>query len=101
MVIKVSSNHWLAVYDSDAPNAIGYSVSEDGIHWTPEQVLVVQSEKARWAGDDGLWEVRTPLGLLPYEDGTYILLYTAKIKSVIPHYWAVGKCVVRLEMPDK
>lgn len=97
----MACSSWLAVFDSDSPNAIGYSVSADGVNWEAERVLVVQSENARWAGDNGLREVRTPLGLLSQGDGTYILLYTARIKSVKPAFYAVGKCVVQLTLAEK
>lgn len=101
VVQEVAPGRWLAVFDSDSPNAIGYSVSVDGVNWEPERVLVVQSKNARWAGDNGLREVRTPLGLLAQGDGTYILLYTARIKSVKPAFYAIGKCVVRLTLAEK
>jgi len=94
VVQEIAPHRWLALYDSNAPNAVGYSFSADGLHWTQEKILVVQSEKNRWSGDNGLWDVRTPLGLLPQDDGTWILIYTAKLKT--ERYWAVGQCTVRL-----
>ncbi|MGN6644555.1 MAG: glycosyl hydrolase family 28 protein [Verrucomicrobiota bacterium] len=94
VVQEILPNRWLALYDSDSPYAVGYSVSADGVNWTPEKRLIVQGEGQHWVGDNGLWDVRTPLGLLPQADDTFTLLYTAKLKS--QSFWAVGKCTVKL-----
>jgi hypothetical protein len=66
----------VAVYDNHQPNEVGYAVSNDGIHWSSGQHLVVQK-------DDGIWasEVRTPLGLIEEGNGTYTLFYTANQKT--------------------
>lgn len=97
VVLQLGARRWITVYDSNSPHAIGYSFSSDGVHWTQEKTLIVQSEGNRWSGDNGLWDVRTPLGLLPADDGSYDLIYTAKLKS--QPFWAVGKCTVRFSEP--
>jgi len=62
----------VAVYDNDEPNSIGYTFSEDGIHWSAGQHLLVQDGKGVWAS-----EVRTPLGLIPEDKNSFTLFYTA------------------------
>jgi len=75
IVTKLSDGTYLAVYDTDAPNAIGYTFSADGIHWSAGQELVVQQGTGVWAT-----EVRTPLGLIPEGNGEFTLFYTANEK---------------------
>jgi hypothetical protein len=81
IVSRLSDGTYLAVYDTDAPNAIGYTFSNDGIHWTSGRHLVVQGENAVWAS-----EVRTPLGLIDEGKGLFTLFYTAneKVSGVGP-----------------
>lgn len=75
IVSKLSDGTYVAVYDTDAPNAIGYTFSNDGVYWSAGQHLVVQK-------DDGVWatEVRTPLGLIDEGTGSFTLFYTANEK---------------------
>lgn len=69
---RLNDGTYAAVYDTDAPNAIGYTFSSDGIHWSAGQHLVVQEGDGIWAS-----EVRTPLGLVPEPNNTFSLFYTA------------------------
>jgi hypothetical protein len=72
IVTQLKDGTYVAVYDSEVPNAVGYTFSSDGIHWSPGEPLVVQPKgKGRWAD-----HVRTPLGLIPESDGTFTLFYT-------------------------
>ncbi|HVT96915.1 MAG TPA: hypothetical protein VHE33_05360 [Acidobacteriaceae bacterium] len=75
IVTRLTHGGWIAVYDNHVLNEIGYTVSEDGIHWSAGQHLVVQS-------GDGVWatEVRTPLGLVEEKGQTFTLFYTANQK---------------------
>jgi hypothetical protein len=75
IVTRLADGTYAAVYDTDAPNAIGYIFSVDGIHWSAGQHLVVQRGSGVWAS-----EVRTPLGLVPEEHDWFTLLYTANEK---------------------
>ena len=75
IVTKLSDGSFVAVYDTDAPNAIGYTFSQDGIHWSWGQHLVVQQGSGIWAT-----EVRTPLGLIPERGDKFTLFYTANEK---------------------
>lgn len=72
VVTKLQDGTYVAVYDTDAPNAIGYTFSNDGIHWSQGQHLVVQEGKDVWAS-----EVRTPLGLIAEGPDWFSLFYTA------------------------
>ena len=75
LVTKLENGTYVAVYDTDAPNAIGYTFSADGIHWSAGQHLVVQEGDGVWAS-----EVRTPLGLIPEGKDSFTLFYTANEK---------------------
>jgi len=75
IVTQLSDGSFVAVYDSDAPNAIGYTFSKDGIHWSPGQHLTVQAGTGVWST-----EVRTPLGLIPEQNDSFTLFYTANEK---------------------
>lgn len=75
IVSQLSDGTYIAVYDTDAPSAIGYTQSSDGTHWLPGQSLVVQQGNGVWAT-----EVRTPLGLIDEGNGSFTLFYTANEK---------------------
>ncbi len=75
IVTKLEDGTYVAVYDTDAPNAIGYTFSADGVHWSAGQHLVVQEGQGVWAS-----EVRTPLGLIPEGKNSFTLFYTANEK---------------------
>jgi hypothetical protein len=75
IVTKLTDGTYVAVYDTDAPNAIGYTFSSDGVHWSTGQHLVVQEGSGIWAS-----EVRTPLGLIPEGKDSFTLFYTANEK---------------------
>jgi len=93
--------YFVAIYDSgiiegdneyrNDPLQVGYSVSIDGLVWPPGARLDVRdiADQENWAED-----VRTPLGLIPMEDGTYLLLFTAKKKG--EQFWAVGAARVQI-----
>ncbi len=75
IVTKLDDDTYVAVYDTDEPNAVGYTFSGDGIHWSAGQHLIVQEGKGVWAS-----EVRTPLGLIPEGKDSFTLFYTANEK---------------------
>ena len=75
IVSQLSDGTYVAVYDTDAPNAIGYMLSNDGTHWSDGRHLVVQEGNGVWAT-----EVRTPLGLIDEGNGGFTLIYTANEK---------------------
>jgi hypothetical protein len=75
IVAQLGNGTYVAVYDTDATNAIGYTLSKDGVHWSSGQHLVVQEGAGGWAT-----EVRTPLGLVEEGKDLFTLLYTANEK---------------------
>ena len=71
IVTAAAGGGWLAVYDTEPADAIGWSYSADGVRWMPGRPLVVQPTRGRWARD-----VRTALGLIDEGGGRYTLFYT-------------------------
>jgi len=72
IVTQLRDGRYLAVYDATKdPDAIGYSISEDGIHWPAGRSLVLQPKTGKWSP-----EIRTPLGLVDEHDGTFTVFYT-------------------------
>ena len=72
IVTRLRDGRYLAVYDTARnPDAIGYSISADGIHWPAGDLLVLQPATGKWSP-----EIRTPLGLVDEDDGTYTMFYT-------------------------
>ena len=72
IVTRLNDGRYVAVYDTGKnPDAIGYSISADGIHWPPGEALAVQQQRGKWAH-----EIRTPLGLVEEADGTFTMFYT-------------------------
>lgn len=105
IVTKLDDGRYVAVYDTDAPNAIGYTFSRDGIHWSQGQHLVVQQGSGIWAS-----EVRTPLGLIPEGHDSFTLAYTAneRVSGTGPDAnginstpGAMGLVEVRITKPTK
>jgi hypothetical protein len=72
IVTRLDNGSYIAVYDNDHPNAVGYAWSSDGLHWLPGRDLVVQPK------GNGFWadNVRTPLGLVAEGHGLFTLFYT-------------------------
>ena len=101
VVTRLKDGTYVAVYDTDVQNAIGYTFSRDGVHWSDGQHLIVQKDSGIWASD-----IRTPLGLVPEGNDSFTLLYTAFEKgsgapaaasSIPPSTAAVGMVKVHLQ----
>lgn len=90
VVTHLKDGRYLAVFDSFGDQQIGYSISHDGINWSPEKRVRVQSGSNIWCppGDHAM---RTPLGAVEEADGTFTVLYTARMKGDKAFY-AVGAC---------
>jgi hypothetical protein len=71
IVTRLPDGRFIAVYDTAGPDAIGYSISADGIRWPQGQSLPIQTPDGRWSK-----EIRTPLGLVDERDGSYTVFYT-------------------------
>jgi hypothetical protein len=91
VVSKLPDGRYLAIFDSLGNRQIGYSLSEDGITWPPETRLTVQSGGNQWAGGAD-HDMRTPLCAVREDDGTFTVIYTAKMQK--KEFWAVGKCTL-------
>lgn len=91
IVSRLKNGKYMMVFDSFGDHAIGFSLSDDGMHWGPEMRVKVQSAKKEWAiaGDH---YTRTPLCAIEEPDGTYTVIYTAMTKINDKNFYAIGKC---------
>lgn len=94
VVSKLPDGRYLAVFDSLGPREIGYSLSQDGVTWPLETRFTVQTGDNQWAGD-GDHHMRTPLCAIREDDGTFTVIYTARMKD--KKFWGVGKCTLGWE----
>jgi hypothetical protein len=90
IVYKLKDGRYMMVFDSFGDQEIGYSLSEDGLHWGHETRVKIQSKKI-WA-EAGDHSTRTPLCAIEEEDGTFTVVYTAMMKTGNRNFYAVGKC---------
>lgn len=77
IVAKLDNGLYVAFYDGGpfdltGRGTFGYSVSRDGINWSKGQYIYLPPEKISWQK-----LMRTPLCLIPEDDGTYTVYYTA------------------------
>ncbi len=101
-VVSRVGSQWAAVYDNCAAGStyipegrhVGCSFSADGVHWPKGSDLAVQpaTGPAQWSED-----IRTPLGLIAEDDGTFTLLYTGQLRG--QKFWPVGLARLRLKTP--
>jgi hypothetical protein len=70
-IVTEAAGGWIAVYDCETPDAVGWAWSSDGVHWGRGHALAVQPKAGEWSKD-----VRTPLGLVPEGKDRFTLLYT-------------------------
>lgn len=90
-VIRMKDGRYLTVFDSFGDQEIGYSISDDGVRWSPEVRIKIQSEGDIWA-EDGDHAMRTPLCAIEEEDGSFTVIYTAMTIVGGKKFYAVGKC---------
>lgn len=95
-VTELKAGGFLTVFDSWGDQEIGYSLSRDGIQWSPEVRIKVQSAQNVWAlpGDHAM---RTPLCAIEEADGTFTVVYTAKTDLDGKKFYAIGKCTLAWE----
>jgi hypothetical protein len=91
IVSSLKDGRYLMVFDSLGDQEIGYSISDDGVHWNKETRVKVQSPGNWWAvaGDH---YTRTPLCAIEEENGTFTVIYTAMTKVNNKSFYAIGKC---------
>ncbi len=79
IVTELADGTLVAVMDSHG-TGFGYSVSIDGLTWSLMKYVEVTDKLDQW------WsEFRTPLGLVPEDDGTFTLFFTVMKEST--DYW--------------
>jgi hypothetical protein len=79
IVYKMPNGLYLAIFDGGPdgwgyhfPNAMGYTVSKDGLHWSAARYLPFAPKAHKW------WDImRTPLCLIPEGNDVYTILYAA------------------------
>ncbi len=109
LVYQFDGGPYLAIYDNcaerppEVPDVgayygkeayhIGYAFSTDGTHWMRgRSAPVIPPGTTTWSKD-----IRTPLCLIPEEDGTFTVLYTAERTD--RKFWSVGLARMRFEGP--
>gem|GEM_PF-316444 len=84
IVTELSDGTFIAVMDSPG-SGFGYSLSVDGLNWSRMKMVKVTDRMEPW------WsEFRTPLGLIPEEDGTFTLFFTV-IKEHTDYWEHMGE----------
>jgi hypothetical protein len=99
IVTQIRPDLYAVVYDGANRHEISYALSRDGVHWEDEQLMRLADVP------DWLDAVRTPLGLIPEDDGTFTLYFTAfdgvNPDQVLPlwhdGFGHIGRCRVALE----
>ena len=71
IVTELEGGGFLAVYDSQTLDGIGWAWSGDGVRWDRGQGLVIQPNAGEWSKD-----LRTPLGLVPEGGDRFTVFYT-------------------------
>ncbi len=90
-VTELKDGGYLAVFDSLGDQEIAYSTSEDGVKWTPEQRVKIQSKGKMW-GAKGDHAMRTPLCAIEEDNGTFTVIYTSMMNLKGSKFYAIGKC---------
>ncbi|WP_202903797.1 hypothetical protein [Neotamlana nanhaiensis] len=92
-VTELKAGGYLAVFDSFGNHEISYSLSDDGINWSPEIRIKIQSDKNLW-GKEGDHAMRTPLCAIEEDDGTFTVVYTSMVNDDKKTFYAIGKCTL-------
>ena len=91
IITELKGGGFLMVFDSLGDREIGYSTSDDGIHWSKESRIKIQSEKNIWA-KPGDHATRTPLCAIEEDNGSFTVIYTAMTNADDKNFYAVGEC---------
>ncbi len=88
VVTRLPDGTYVAVYDNNADHSVGYTFSEDGIHWSPGKALIVQTDEGIWAS-----EIRTPLGLIAEGEDSFTLFYTGNqdLLGAVPNAYGIKR----------
>ena len=72
IVSKLPDGKFIAVLDGGPRESFAYSTSKDGLVWEKAVSILLEPNVKKW------WtKMRTPLGLIPEDDGTFTVFYTA------------------------
>ncbi len=72
IVTKLPDGTFIALLDGGPREGFAYSLSKDGLNWQKGVTIPLEPAVKKW------WvKMRTPLGLIPEDDGTYTIFYTA------------------------
>ena len=91
VIVELKNGGYLTVFDSLGDQEIGYSLSDDGLSWSKESRVKIQSGENLWA-ESGDHSTRTPLCAIEEQDGTFTVIYTALTKIDGESFYAIGKC---------
>jgi hypothetical protein len=92
-VHQLPDRSYIAVFDAgkDHP-AIGYTTSPDGLNWTPARYITLSKGENNW-----IKQTRTPLGLIPRDDGDFDCFFTAYDTT---NYGCLSHVVLRVVRPQ-
>ncbi len=95
IVLRLHSGRYIAVFDVLLrPYAIGYTVSDDGLHWSPASYVDLKRTPKLWVDN-----LRTPLGLIEEPNGSFTCFYTGYGTKAYDDYGCLG--VVTLKLAEK
>jgi lysophospholipase L1-like esterase len=90
VVTRLKSGRYVAVFETVfREDGFGYADSADGIHWSEARELPLLAPL------DALRKVRTPLGLIEEDDGTFSVFYTGFARG--DDWGELWYCRVRIE----
>lgn len=90
VVTRLKSGRYLAVFETVfREDGFGYSDSADGIHWSEARELPLHAPL------DALRKVRTPLGVIEEDDGTFSVFYTGFARG--DDWGELWSCRVRID----
>ena len=72
IVTKLPDGTFIALFDGGPRETFAYTTSKDGLKWSEGVDIKLEPAVKKW------WtKMRTPLGLIAEEDGTFTVFYTA------------------------
>lgn len=92
IVTQLNDGLYVAFVDTFDPSSIAYSTSKDGQHWTKATSIDLSKKRKPW------WtQMRTPLGLIPEEDGTFTVFFTAFTEGGLDSFAEIGMAKLKLK----
>jgi hypothetical protein len=88
-VHQLPDRTFIAVFDATPHSpAIGYTTSRDGLNWAPARYVKLSQGEGEW-----IRQTRTPLGLIPRDDGDFDCFFTAYDTT---NYGCLSHAVLRI-----